>query len=113
MALTTEDVANLARLARIELSEAELELLAPQLDVMESVCAVSEVAAQDIPPTSHTLPADKRFSRGRAPPIAAARTGTPAHRPRSRCDSGCRGSWGRRHEPAGGCDCRDHPVDGC
>ena len=29
MALTTEDVANLARLARIELSEAELEVLAP------------------------------------------------------------------------------------
>ena len=33
VALTTEDVANLARLARIELSEAELEPLAPQLDV--------------------------------------------------------------------------------
>ena len=29
MALTTEDVASLARLARIELTEAELEVLAP------------------------------------------------------------------------------------
>ena len=47
MALTTEDVASLARLARIELTEAELEVLAPQLDViLESVARVSEVAAQ-------------------------------------------------------------------
>ena len=62
MALTAEDVANLARLARIELSEAELEILAPQLDViLESVARVSEVAAQDIPPTSHALPLTNVF----------------------------------------------------
>jgi aspartyl-tRNA(Asn)/glutamyl-tRNA(Gln) amidotransferase subunit C len=57
VALSAEDVANLARLARIELTEAELEVLAPQLDViLESVARVSDVAAQDIPPTSHALP---------------------------------------------------------
>jgi aspartyl-tRNA(Asn)/glutamyl-tRNA(Gln) amidotransferase subunit C len=62
VALTTEDVANLARLARIELTEAELEVLAPQLDViLESVARVSEVAAQDIPPTSHALPLTNVF----------------------------------------------------
>ena len=62
MALTTDDVANLARLARIELTEAELEVLAPQLDViLESVARVSEVAAQDIPPTSHALPLTNVF----------------------------------------------------
>ena len=62
MALTAEDVASLARLARIELSEAELEVLAPQLDViLESVARVSEVAAQDIPPTSHALPLTNVF----------------------------------------------------
>ena len=62
MALTTEDVASLARLARIELTEAELEVLAPQLDViLESVARVSEVAAQDIPPTSHALPLTNVF----------------------------------------------------
>ena len=62
MALTAEDVANLARLARIELSEAELEVLAPQLDViLESVARVSDVAAQDIPPTSHALPLTNVF----------------------------------------------------
>ena len=62
MALTAEDVASLARLARIELTEAELEVLAPQLDViLESVARVSEVAAQDIPPTSHALPLTNVF----------------------------------------------------
>ena len=62
MALTTEDVANLARLARIELTEAELAVLAPQLDViLESVARVSEVAAQDIPPTSNALPLTNVF----------------------------------------------------
>jgi aspartyl-tRNA(Asn)/glutamyl-tRNA(Gln) amidotransferase subunit C len=62
VALTTEDVASLARLARIELTEAELEVLAPQLDViLESVARVSEVAAQDIPPTSHALPLTNVF----------------------------------------------------
>jgi len=62
VALTAGDVANLARLARIELSEAELEVLAPQLDViLESVARVSDVAAQDIPPTSHALPLTNVF----------------------------------------------------
>jgi len=62
VALTAVDVASLARLARIELSEAELEVLAPQLDViLESVARVSEVAAQDIPPTSHALPLTNVF----------------------------------------------------
>jgi aspartyl-tRNA(Asn)/glutamyl-tRNA(Gln) amidotransferase subunit C len=62
VALTAQDVASLARLARIELTEAELEVLAPQLDViLESVARVSEVAAQDIPPTSHALPLTNVF----------------------------------------------------
>jgi aspartyl-tRNA(Asn)/glutamyl-tRNA(Gln) amidotransferase subunit C len=62
VALTPTDVAALARLARIELTEAELTLLAPQLDViLESVARVSEVAAADIPPTSHALPLTNVF----------------------------------------------------
>jgi aspartyl-tRNA(Asn)/glutamyl-tRNA(Gln) amidotransferase subunit C len=62
VALTAEEVASLARLARIELTEAELVVLAPQLDViLESVARVSEVAAQEIPPTSHALPLTNVF----------------------------------------------------
>ncbi len=55
--LSPSDVADLARLARIDLSPDELERLAPQLDViLESVAHVADVAAEDIPPTSHALP---------------------------------------------------------
>lgn len=56
MALTPHDVADLARLARIDLTEDELARLAPQLEViLESVAHVRDVAADDIAPTSHAL----------------------------------------------------------
>jgi aspartyl-tRNA(Asn)/glutamyl-tRNA(Gln) amidotransferase subunit C len=56
-AITREEVAHLAQLARIELTEAELDHLAPQLSViLESVAAISAVAVDDIPPTSHAVP---------------------------------------------------------
>ncbi|HZA31773.1 MAG TPA: Asp-tRNA(Asn)/Glu-tRNA(Gln) amidotransferase subunit GatC [Propionibacteriaceae bacterium] len=62
VALTPSDVADLARLARIELTADELEHLAPQLKViLESVARVSEVAAEDIQPTSHALPLTNVF----------------------------------------------------
>jgi aspartyl-tRNA(Asn)/glutamyl-tRNA(Gln) amidotransferase subunit C len=62
VALTPSDVADLARLARIELTADELEHLAPQLQViLESVARVSEVAAEDIQPTSHALPLTNVF----------------------------------------------------
>ncbi len=57
MALTQEEVAHLAHLARIEMSEVELQRLAPQLDViLDAVAAVTDVAADDVPATSHALP---------------------------------------------------------
>lgn len=55
--ITRDEVAHLARLARIELTDDELDLLAPQLDlILGWVAHVSDVAAEDIPPTSHALP---------------------------------------------------------
>jgi aspartyl-tRNA(Asn)/glutamyl-tRNA(Gln) amidotransferase subunit C len=62
VALTPNDVADLARLARIELTPDELAHLAPQLDaILEAVARVSEVAAEHIPPTSHPLPLTNVF----------------------------------------------------
>jgi aspartyl-tRNA(Asn)/glutamyl-tRNA(Gln) amidotransferase subunit C len=56
-AITRDEVARLAHLARIDLTDAELDHLAPQLAVIvESVAAVGAVAADDIPPSSHALP---------------------------------------------------------
>lgn len=55
--ITRDDVAHLARLARIDLDEAELDRMSGQLDViLDAVARIGEVAAADIPPTSHPLP---------------------------------------------------------
>ena len=54
MPITRDEVAHLARLSRIALSDAELDHLAPQLDqIITAVAQVQEVAAEGIPPTSH------------------------------------------------------------
>ncbi|MCL2784112.1 MAG: Asp-tRNA(Asn)/Glu-tRNA(Gln) amidotransferase subunit GatC [Propionibacteriaceae bacterium] len=56
MALTNADVAKLADLARIQLTDEELASMASQLDViLDAVASVSEVAKADVAPTSHAL----------------------------------------------------------
>ncbi|WP_129337419.1 Asp-tRNA(Asn)/Glu-tRNA(Gln) amidotransferase subunit GatC [Cellulomonas endophytica] len=60
--LSRDEVARVAGLARIELTEAELDRLAGELDVIvSSVARVSEVATPDVPATSHPLPLTNVF----------------------------------------------------
>jgi aspartyl-tRNA(Asn)/glutamyl-tRNA(Gln) amidotransferase subunit C len=60
--ITRDEVAHLARLARLALDETELDHLSGQLDViLNSVARVREVAAADIPPTSHAVPLTNVF----------------------------------------------------
>ena len=55
--ISAEQVAHLAQLARIDLSEAEITSLALELDqIVDSVAKVSEVATDDIPAPSHPIP---------------------------------------------------------
>ena len=55
--ITRAEVAHLAHLARLDLTEDELDHYAAQLDViLQSVARVSEVATDDIPATSHPIP---------------------------------------------------------
>jgi aspartyl-tRNA(Asn)/glutamyl-tRNA(Gln) amidotransferase subunit C len=55
--ITRDEVAHLARLARLAVTEEELDVFAGQLDViLSSVARVQEIAAADIPPTSHAVP---------------------------------------------------------
>jgi aspartyl-tRNA(Asn)/glutamyl-tRNA(Gln) amidotransferase subunit C len=57
--LTRDDVAHLAHLARLELSEQELDVYVGQLSViLDAVTTVSAVAAADadIEPTTHAVP---------------------------------------------------------
>ena len=52
--ITREDVAHLARLSRLALTDAELDSFAGQLEtILGHVRAVSEVAADDVPAMSH------------------------------------------------------------
>jgi aspartyl-tRNA(Asn)/glutamyl-tRNA(Gln) amidotransferase subunit C len=56
--ISRADVARLARLARLAVTDEELDVFAGQLDViLGAVARVREVAAADIPPTTHAVPA--------------------------------------------------------
>ncbi|MGB6164749.1 MAG: Asp-tRNA(Asn)/Glu-tRNA(Gln) amidotransferase subunit GatC [Pseudonocardiaceae bacterium] len=54
--VSRDEVAHLAHLARLAVTEEELDLFAGQLEViLTSVARISAVAAEDIPPTSHAV----------------------------------------------------------
>ena len=73
MSITRDDVAHLARLSRLALSDEELDHLAPQLNqIISAVAQVQEVAAEGIPPTTHALPITNVFRDDViVPPIGA------------------------------------------
>jgi aspartyl-tRNA(Asn)/glutamyl-tRNA(Gln) amidotransferase subunit C len=57
MAITRDEVAHLARLSRLALTDAELDHFAGQLDqIISAVARVQEVAADQIPPMTHAVP---------------------------------------------------------
>ncbi|CAN5173232.1 Asp-tRNA(Asn)/Glu-tRNA(Gln) amidotransferase subunit GatC [soil metagenome] len=57
MALSSEEVRHVARLARLALSDDEVEALRDQLSqILAYAEQVGEVATADVPPTSHPLP---------------------------------------------------------
>jgi aspartyl-tRNA(Asn)/glutamyl-tRNA(Gln) amidotransferase subunit C len=80
--ITRADVAHLARLSRLALSDDELDQMAGQLDVIiNSVARVSEVADADVPPTSHSVPLTNVFRPDELQPCLtpeAALAGAPA-----------------------------------
>ena len=67
--ITRDELAHLATLARIDLTDAELDHLAPQLGViLESVASISAVAADDVPAQTHALPLTNVFREDVARP---------------------------------------------
>lgn len=80
--ITRSDLAHLARLARIELSDDELDVLGPQLSViLDSVARVSEVATAEVVGTSHPLPLTNVFRADvlvPSLPVADLLAGAPA-----------------------------------
>jgi aspartyl-tRNA(Asn)/glutamyl-tRNA(Gln) amidotransferase subunit C len=56
MAITREEVLHVAKLARLDLTDDEVERLTRQLGaILEAVSKVSELDLADVPPTSHPL----------------------------------------------------------
>jgi len=56
MAIEREQLRHVAHLARLELSDEELDRLGPQLnDIIAAVSKVSELDLTDVPATSHPL----------------------------------------------------------
>ena len=56
MTIEREQLRHVAHLARLELSDEELERLGPQLnDIIDAVSKVSELDLSDVPPTAHPL----------------------------------------------------------
>ncbi len=62
MAIDKEQVAHVARLARLSFDEAELDRFTEQLSqIIEYADRVSSVATEDVPPTAHPLPVKNVF----------------------------------------------------
>jgi len=56
VAITRDEVLHVARLASLELTDAEVERLTGELSaILEAVSKVSELDLADVPPTSHPL----------------------------------------------------------
>ena len=55
--LSRKDVAHLAHLSRLSLTDEELDLFAGQLaDVLDAVAQVGKAPVEDVPPTTHAVP---------------------------------------------------------
>ena len=74
--ISREEVLHVARLARLELSEAEVARFQEQLSaILESVSKVSELDLSDVPPTAHPLEIANAWARGCAAAVADTRRG--------------------------------------
>lgn len=80
--ISREEVAHLAKLARLAVTEDELDVFAGQLDqILDAVAKVGEVADSDIPPTSHAVPLTNVFREDTVRPSLSqqqALAGAPA-----------------------------------
>lgn len=62
--MSSEEVARLASLARISLTDDEISRIAGEFDaILDAVASVSEVAREDVPATSHPIPMTNVFRK--------------------------------------------------
>jgi aspartyl-tRNA(Asn)/glutamyl-tRNA(Gln) amidotransferase subunit C len=69
VSISSQDVAKLAALARIDLSEEELARMTPELQgILAAVATVSSAVSDEVPATSHPLPLTNVFRADVAQP---------------------------------------------
>jgi aspartyl-tRNA(Asn)/glutamyl-tRNA(Gln) amidotransferase subunit C len=67
--ISRDDVLHVAKLARLELTEEELELFTPQLAaVLEHAADVEALDVADVPPTAHPYPLHNVFREDKLRP---------------------------------------------
>ena len=72
--LTRDEVARIAELARLSLSDAEVTLFTTQLTrILEYAEAVQRVDTTGVPPTSHAIATGSGLARRRARAVARSR----------------------------------------
>ncbi|MFD8498980.1 Asp-tRNA(Asn)/Glu-tRNA(Gln) amidotransferase subunit GatC [Amycolatopsis sp. NPDC059657] len=80
--ISRDEVAHLAKLARLAVTDEELDVFAGQLDqILDAVAKVGQVADQEIPPTSHAVPLTNVFREDVVKPSLSqqqALSGAPA-----------------------------------
>ena len=82
--LTTQDVAQVASLARLELTTDETERLRGQLnDILEQFARLQELDTTDVEPTSHSIPMRNVFREDIAKP-SLPRDAAPKNAPKKR-----------------------------
>ena len=73
MPIDREQLLHVARLARLELHEEEVDRLEAQLnDIIDAVSKVSELDLSDVPPTSHPLDVVNVWEADEPPPCLTA-----------------------------------------
>ena len=93
MAITREDVLHVARLARLEIPEGEVDRVRDELGaILEAVGKVAELDLSDVEPTSHPLAVVERVAGGRVAAVSLA----------GGCSGQCAGPGGRGVPRPGG-----------
>ena len=92
-------MAHLARLARLAVTDEELDLFAGQLAVvLDAVARVGKAPVEDVPPTTHAVPMTNVMRADVARPSLPREVVLAGRRPPRTAGSACRASWGRRRE---------------
>ena len=99
--ITHEEVEHVARLARLALTDAEIDALTGELGaILDHAAEVSALETSDVPPTAHPLPLVNVLRPDEPRPGLRATKYSRKPRRRRTAASACRASWAKRREPA-------------